>query len=201
MHVAVGLIVRKSAKLPASISIGTLPSQRQIISLWRCQKEPGTYAQIHQARPDDPIYHKTTWRRANPSLEHMPNLMRAYEKDAARAKTSPQHLQSFRALRLNQGVEQTQRQLLIDPATWTKHAEIDGVPERRGDCVWSLDLGSGNAMSACAAYWPESGALECFAAFPLEPDLSERGKRDGVTRRISPHVPAWRTNHGRAARH
>ena len=36
-------------------------------------------------------------------------------------------------------------------------------------------------MSACAAYWPESGALECFAAFPFEPDLSERGKRDGVT--------------------
>ena len=179
MHVA---LTSALGKVPNSrlISIGTLPSGADHFFV-AMSKEPGTYAQIHQARPDDPIYHKTTWRRANPSLEHMPNLMRAYEKDAARAKISPQHLQSFRALRLNQGVEQTQRQLLIDPATWTKHAEIDGVPERRGDCVWSLDLGSGNAMSACAAYWPESGALECFAAFPLEPDLSERGKRDGVT--------------------
>ena len=35
-------------------------------------------------------------------------------------------------------------------------------------------------MSACASYWPESKALEVFAAFPIEPDLSERGKRDGV---------------------
>ena len=35
-------------------------------------------------------------------------------------------------------------------------------------------------MSAVAAYWPSTGALECVAAFPREPTLGERGLRNGV---------------------
>ena len=35
-------------------------------------------------------------------------------------------------------------------------------------------------MSAVSAYFPESGRLECIAAFPEEPPLAERGLRDGV---------------------
>lgn len=31
-----------------------------------------------------------------------------------------------------------------------------------------------------AAFWPETGRLECIAAFPCEPTLEERGPRDGV---------------------
>ena len=46
--------------------------------------------------------------------------------------------------------------------------------------VWGVDLGTSAAQSAIAAYWPESGRLECFAAFPCEPSLAERGLRDGV---------------------
>ena len=178
MHVA---LTSALGKVPNSrlISIGTLPSGADHFFV-AMSKEPHTYAQIHQARADDPIFHKTTWRRANPSLEHMPNLMRAYEKDAARAKISPQHLQSFRALRLNQGVENTQRQLLIDPETWTKFAEVSDMPEREGPVNFALDLGSGYAMSACAAYWAATGRVEVVAAFPRQPDLAERGRLDGV---------------------
>ena len=37
-------------------------------------------------------------------------------------------------------------------------------------------------MSAVACYWPETGRLQCLAAFPTEPSLAERGLRDGVGR-------------------
>ena len=35
-------------------------------------------------------------------------------------------------------------------------------------------------MTAAAAYWPSTGRLEAFAAFPKEPNLETRGLRDGV---------------------
>ena len=45
-----------------------------------------------------------------------------------------------------------------------------------------VDLGTSAAMSASAAFWPESGRLECFACFPSEPSLGERGLQDGCGR-------------------
>ena len=48
-----------------------------------------------------------------------------------------------------------------------------------------VDLGTSAAQSAVAAYWPETGRLESVAAFPCEPDLAERGLRDGVGRLYS----------------
>ena len=35
-------------------------------------------------------------------------------------------------------------------------------------------------MSAAAAYWPDTGALDSVACFPVEPGLDERGLADGV---------------------
>ena len=46
--------------------------------------------------------------------------------------------------------------------------------------TWGVDLGTSATQSAVAIYWPESGRLECLAAFPRDPDLRERGLRDGV---------------------
>ena len=46
--------------------------------------------------------------------------------------------------------------------------------------IWGCDLGTSAAMSAIAAFWPETGRLESVAAFPHDPPLSERGLRDGV---------------------
>ena len=43
-----------------------------------------------------------------------------------------------------------------------------------------MDLGGEAASSAIAAYWPESGRLECVAAFAGKPSLAERARRDGV---------------------
>ena len=181
MHVAVGLIVRKSAKLTAY--------QHWDASQWRrsflrghVERAWHTYAQIHQARADDPIFHKTTWRRANPSLEHMPNLMRAYEKDAARAKISPQHLQSFRALRLNQGVEQ------YPEAATHRSRDVDEVcresptvfQRRRGPSKFRVFRSRQQDMRCPLAprIGLSHGALvEVVAAFPrLSRILAERGQ-------------------------
>ena len=45
--------------------------------------------------------------------------------------------------------------------------------------TWGVDLGTSAAQSAVAAFWPESGALQCLAAFPESPSLADRGLRDG----------------------
>ena len=68
--------------------------------------------------------------------------------------------------------------LLLDAGVWQA---AEGKAERRGPYVLGVDLGATAAMSAAAAYWPETGALDAVAAFPAEPGLAERGLRDGVS--------------------
>ena len=137
------------------------------------------YSQVHAARPDDPPFQRRTWKRANPSLDHMPDLAKAIAHEARQARSDPALLAAFRALRLNQGVSDTVVNELISAGTW---AACEGDAEKLGSPVWGIDLGTSAAQSAVAAYWPESGRLECFAAFPCEPSLAERGLRDGVGR-------------------
>ena len=35
-------------------------------------------------------------------------------------------------------------------------------------------------MSCASAYWPESGALDCFGVLPFIPNMAEKGRQDGV---------------------
>jgi len=61
--------------------------------------------------------------------------------------------------------------VLIDADLWQR-IETE-IPDRRGPYVLGLDLGQSAAMSAAAAYWPESGSLEAFAVIPEQPNLYE----------------------------
>ena len=135
------------------------------------------YAQCHAASPDDPKFSTRTWRRANPSLDHMPDLRAAIAAEALHAKSDPGMIPEFDALRLNLGTSDTATANLLEASTW---ARIEGAAVRAGRCVWGLDLGTSAAQSAVVAYWPDSGALQCLAAFPSQPALAERGLRDGV---------------------
>ena len=137
------------------------------------------YAQVHAARPDDPPFHLRTIRRANPSYNHLPSLRARLAREAEDAKRDPSLLASFRALRLNGGVGDTEEQILLDADLWRA---IEGEAEADGASIWGVDLGTSAAQSAVAAFWPETGALRCLAAFPAIPSLEERGLRDGVGR-------------------
>ena len=136
------------------------------------------YAQVHAAGPLDPPFRQATWRKANPSLDHLPSLKAKLREEAVLARQDPAMLASFRALRLNLGVDDVEASLLLSAELWEELASQSAQPD--GAAVWGVDLGTSAASSAVAAFWPATGLLRCVAAFPTEPPLGERGLRDGV---------------------
>lgn len=159
------------------VALGTRPADAEH---WFAKMLAGgaDYAQTHAARAGDPPFWKRTWKRANPSLDHLPDLEAAIRAEAVQAKRDPSLLAAFEALRLNLGTSDTEVAVLLDARLW---AEIEGKVETAGPCVWGVGLGTSAAQSAVAAYWPQKGALACLAAFPCQPSLEERGRRDGVS--------------------
>ena len=136
-----------------------------------------SYAQVHAAAKDASPFHVATWRRANPSLDHLPSLREALQDEADKARMDPAALQSFRALRLNMGVGETMESYLVTLERWEA---AEGEAEPSGAPVWGVDLGGSAASSCVAAYWSTTGLLRVLGAFPAEPSLTERGLQDGV---------------------
>ena len=141
----------------------------------------GTTLQITYAAPADaPPFQRRTWKRANPGLDMLPDLEAAIRDEAQDARVDPDALASFRSLRLNQGLSDVARSVLLDAATWKRAAalpEPEAAP--RGGYVLGIDLGTSAAMSAAAAYHRD-GRLEALAVFPESPTLAARGLSDGV---------------------
>ena len=167
-------------KVPRSklIALGTRPADE---GHWFAKliKGGAAYAQCHAAGVDDPPFRLATWRRANPSLDHLPSLAEKIREEAQTARKDPALLAAFRALRLNLGTADAEVQTLLDAGLWQS---IEGEAAATGPVVWGVDLGTSAAQSAVAAFWPATGRLEALAAFPGEPSLAERGLRDGVGR-------------------
>ena len=165
-------------KIPGSrlIALGTMPADG---NHWmaRMMREPDVYAQIHAAAPDADPGAVDTWRVANPSLDAMPALRKALEREWRVAEQDPGAAAAFRALRLNRGTSDTEVSELVSAETW---AACEGDAPRCGTAHVGLDLGGSTSMTAAACYWPASSRLECYAAFPNDPDLARRGLRDGV---------------------
>ena len=139
------------------------------------------FALSYAARPDDPPFRRTTWKRANPGLDHLPDLEKVIRMEAADAGRDASAMQTFRALRLNQGVPSVIESVLIDASTWRCAMDI---PETEAEAqareyVLGIDLGQNAAMSAASAYFHD-GRLEAVACFPDLPSLAERGLADGV---------------------
>ena len=135
------------------------------------------YSYTFEADRELPIGQRRTWKQANPSLDFMPELEDKIRRESLKAKQDPNLIPSFRALRLNQGVADSPQSYVVDPDTWER---IEGEAPRQGPCYWGIDLGGSAASSAISGYWPESGRLECVAAFSQSPKLRERALRDGV---------------------
>ena len=158
------------------VALGTRPADSEH---WFSKMLAGgaDYAQCHAAGAGDPAFQRRTWSKANPSLPNMPDLEAALRNEARQAKADPSLMAAFEALRLNLGTADTEVATLLGAGLW---ASIEGEAGADGPCVWGIDLGTSAAQSAVAGYWPETGRLECVAAFPHEPSLAERGLRDGI---------------------
>ena len=165
-------------KVPGSrlIALGTRP---QAPDHWFARMLDGDRAVVYAARPDDPPFHRRTWKRANPSLDIMPALEERLRVEAEEARRDAGALASFRALRLNQGVSDTVEAVLIEAGIWRAHI---GEAVAVGPYVLGLDLGTTEAMTAAAGYWPDTGRLDALAVFGDDPDPKARGLRDGVGR-------------------
>lgn len=165
--------------------LGKFPGSR-LIALGTRPDDPGHWfakmlndpdAMVYAARPDDPPFHRRTWKRANPSLDAFPWLEERIRREAKEARRDPAALASFEALRLNKGTADTERSHLLAPGTW-KAAEGHAVAV--GDYVLGVDAGSTEAMSAAAGFWPETGRLSAVAVYGDDPEPKARGLRDGV---------------------
>ena len=163
-------------KIPDSrlIALGTRPDDG---SHWFARMLAGDRALTFAARPDDPPFWRRTWKRANPSLDIMPDLESRIRLEAKVARRDPVALASFEALRLNKGTSDVVEQHLLTPGLWAK---AEGNAAAVGDYILALDLGSTEAMSAAAGFWPETGSLRAVACFGDDPGVKDRGLRDGV---------------------
>ena len=167
------------------IALGTRPRDA---SHWFSRMLRGIscgYFQSHEAGENDPPFQRRTWRKANPSLDHLPSLEAKIRAHAADARRDPDELASFKALRLNMGGSEVLQSVLLSADVWER---LEGDAADDGAPVWGIDLGTTAALSAISAYWPLTGRLASLCAFPSKPDLRERGLADGVGRL---YVAAW----------
>ena len=137
------------------------------------------FALVYRARKDDPPFQRRTWKRANPGLDHLPDLEAVIRQEAEDARADPEALAAFRALRLNQGTSDVLVDELVGAEEWAR-VERPAAVDMAGRYALGLDLGTSASMSAAAAYWPESGRLDALACFPELPSLAARGLADGV---------------------
>ena len=158
------------------LTLGTRPSDPSHF-FQRLLDGGADYAQTHKADPNDPPYQRKTWTKANPSLRYFPDLARAIKGEVRTARMDESAAQSFKALRLNQGVSDSAVTMLLEAATWL---QLEGNAERSGPMCWGIDLGTTAALSAVACYWPASGRLEALALVAEVPSLEERGRADSV---------------------
>ena len=164
-------------KIPGSrmIALGTRPDSNTH-QFQKMLNGGAAFAISYHADKDDNPFSIKTWRKANPSFDSRPSLQKVITREAKDAKADPALLAGFKALRLNMGVSDTERNVLIGVDTWTA-AEGNIAPA--GGRIFGVDLGYVGAMSAVACAW-DSGRVECLAAFPALPGLAKREQADGV---------------------
>ena len=133
----------------------------------------------YAAPKDAPPFQRRTWKRANPGLDDLPDLEAVLRQEADDAKRDESAMQTFRSLRLNQGVSDTVVSVLLDADTWRRAEALPEPDARASEYVLGIDAGQNAAMSAAAAYFRD-GTLEAVACFPELPSLAERGLADGV---------------------
>jgi len=122
---------------------------------------------------DDP-WDEKTWFRVNPALGDFRSLPEMREF-AERARKVPSLERVFRSLYLNMPVSLEER--FISKEDWDACA---GDAELIGPCYGGLDLGAVSDLTGLALFWPETGAVRCWAWMPGDPPLWQRAETDRV---------------------
>ena len=149
-------LVTSLGKIPESrfITIGTQPDDGTHFFARLLEEESSAthYSMSYACEKDCDILDPAEWYKANPSLEHMPDLYDTIKTEAEKAAADPGLEFQFRALRLNSGTpDNDMRDVLISAQTWRECLAPDVQPE--GEYVLGLDLGGAAAFSAASAYW------------------------------------------------
>ena len=155
-------------------------------SRWIDAPPPGTYVQEHRPEPGLPADDLPSLLQANPgSAEGIGSSPEWLVAQARRAiSRGGSALSSFRNLNRNERVSADVRSVLVTTDQWLR-CEVADLPAREGPLVVGLDLGGSSSMSAWCNFWPTSGRLECYGAFPGSPSLLDRGQNDGVGQRYN----------------
>lgn len=139
---------------------------------------PGLVVHIYAADDKADPHDERQWHKANPGLATGIKSIRRMRHDFDQARLTPADLAHFQAFDLNMRLSPS-RVVICTAQDWAE-CEVDELPERRGRCYVGIDLGGAKSMSCFVQFWPVSGRLEAYGAFAADPDLKERGEKDGV---------------------
>ena len=175
-----GLLSSTSAKDGRLIAISILGDSGLPIEMVERQSDPSVAVHLYEAPSDCSLDDETSWHAANPGLGTIKSL--DYMRDMSRrALSAPGEQSFFRSHDLNQPGNPT-AEMIVSLSQYELCAD-KRKPERQGPCFVGIDMGGSRSMTAAAAYWPDSGRIDCWGAFGDEPTLDQRGDGDGVGQR------------------
>ena len=132
---------------------------------------------------EDPIDEEETWHKGNPGIADGIKSLSYMQAAAKRAMMSPANQPDFMAFDLNMPLSPN-REMICTVNQWRGcETEYDELPEAKGLCILGIDLGGSASMTCAVVFWPQTGRMESYGAFPNTPSLLERGIEDGVNRR------------------
>ena len=155
--------------------MGDAPFTREMVER---RGDPGVAVHLYQAAEDAALDDPAGWHAANPGLKAGIKSEAYMQDESRRVLLSPTDQASFRAFDLNQP-QSPLREMIFAPAD-LKACFVDDLPERQGAAVVGLDMGEATSASAAFVIWPQTGRCESFMGFGDNPDIIERGKRDGA---------------------
>ena len=166
----------RGGRLTAISVQGDSPLLQEILERRKAQ---GTAVHFYAAPAGCLLDDREAWRAANPGLGSI-KQMGYMEGEAARVALCPPDQPGFRAWDLNQKLRPDVQPILTVDQWLACEVPPDQLPERIGPCFVGFDAGGSLSMTAAAAYWPDSGRIEGYGAWPAKPDLLDRGRSDAV---------------------
>ena len=159
------------------IAISIKGNGPMMAELEELKDDPGVVWHEYAAAPDCQIDDPAAWAAANPGLGTIKSLD-YMETKARQSLANPADQAAFRAHELN--LPQSPAVQMVVQLDEYLACVVDELPERAGYCYLGLDLGGSSSMTALCAYWPDTGRMETWGAFPGDPGLADRGQADGV---------------------